>query len=542
MPTLYRKYRPQAFADLTGQEPIVQTIENEVKLGKLGHAYLFAGPRGVGKTTMARLLAKAVNCKQRAAGTFEPCNTCQSCTDITANRAIDVLEIDAASHTGVDNVRENIIENARFQPTTAPYKVFIIDEVHMLSGSAFNALLKTLEEPPAHVIFILATTELHKLPATVLSRCQRFNFKKIPYDLMLARLKNICKEEGVSVDKEVLDRVVKKSDGCLRDAESLLGQILTLNIKKITAADAELMLPASASESVVTYLEFVLQCDTPAAFKLLNSLNEAGTNWDQFGLDILGALSATLACNVGAEPPDAVTADFSTDALKRIKTMAMAARASDLQRLTDAALVRRVQIKTAPLPELPLQLLAIEYATGVSAAPTPPSTPAHSAAPVSAPAAPAAPATPTAATPDKAPEEKSKAPKHSITESLKSAISTITRSGQTPQTAVEQIRGKWSELITAITAQNHSLTFILSMAVLTHIDSDGLHLTFPYSLHKEKIEEHKNRQIIEECLQAAFGEHIRINCSVQPNQAAQAVEADLELSGLAVEFGGEVIG
>jgi DNA polymerase-3 subunit gamma/tau len=178
MTTLYRKYRPQKFTDLVGQEYIVQTITNEIKLEHLAHAYLFSGPRGVGKTTLARLLAKAVNCSNRAKDTFEPCEECSSCQEITLGRNVDVIEIDAASQTGVDNVRENIIENAQYKPTKSPYKVFIIDEVHMLSTSAFNALLKTLEEPPAHCIFVLATTELHKLPATILSRCERFNFKK----------------------------------------------------------------------------------------------------------------------------------------------------------------------------------------------------------------------------------------------------------------------------------------------------------------------------------------------------------------------------
>ena len=207
MPTLYRKYRPQKFAQVTGQEHIITTIVNEIATGQVAHAYLFSGPRGTGKTTTARLLAKAVNCETRANGASEPCDTCLSCVEISAGRNIDVIEIDAASHTGVDNVRENIIDNAQFKPTKSKWKVFIIDEVHMLSTSAFNALLKTLEEPPAHVIFILATTELHKLPLTIISRCQRFNFHKIPLEQMRARLQELASSEEVKIDDEVMESV-----------------------------------------------------------------------------------------------------------------------------------------------------------------------------------------------------------------------------------------------------------------------------------------------------------------------------------------------
>src|SRR3989344_9182778 len=278
MPTLYRKYRPSTFADVYGQEHLITTIKNEIALGKIAQAYLFSGPRGVGKTTTARLLAKAVNCLTRKEGQFEPCNACGAWEQIRAGRHIDVIEVDAASQTGVDNVRENIIENAQFKPTTAKYKVFIIDEVHMLSNSSFNALLKTLEEPPAHVIFILATTELHKLPATVISRCQRFNFKKIGYDEMLARLKKISEEEKIKVDKEVFGRIINKSDGCLRDAESLLGQVFSLDLKKITVEDAQMILPSSNVESIIEFLEAITQGDGARALKLINTLTEEGIN------------------------------------------------------------------------------------------------------------------------------------------------------------------------------------------------------------------------------------------------------------------------
>jgi DNA polymerase III gamma/tau subunit len=281
-------------------------------------------------------------------------------------------------------------------------------------------------------------------------------------------------------------------------------------------------------------VEKVLAKDVPGAFALITELNEDGMNWEQFGLDLLACLSALLALNVGTAVPDAAAADFSSDALKRLKTLAGQTSSHDLQRFTDSAIVRRNQIKTAPLPELPLQLLAIEFAGGAPSAPThAPTTGA------SMPAREVAPEPIPASAPES--EKKPKPKNHSITESLKSAISTITRTSAPPKTTVEQIKDKWTELISSISAQNHSLTFILSMVNLTAVDGEGLHLTFPYSLHKEKIEEHKNRKIIEECLAAKFGEPIRLVCALAPSAAPPTPAADAELTGLALEFGGEVV-
>ena len=202
---LYRKYRPQTFREVSGQTHIKTTLQNELEMDRVSHAYLFSGPRGTGKTTMARLLAKSVNCLSRKKGESEPCSKCEACAEITDGRSLDVIEIDAASHTGVDNVRENIIQSSKFTPTQRKYKVFIIDEVHMLSISAFNALLKTLEEPPKHAMFILATTELHKVPETILSRCQRFIFRIVAYEEIIKRLDYIIAKEEKKVDAEVVE-------------------------------------------------------------------------------------------------------------------------------------------------------------------------------------------------------------------------------------------------------------------------------------------------------------------------------------------------
>jgi DNA polymerase-3 subunit gamma/tau len=227
-----RKHRPMKFDDVAAQVHVTQTLKNAIKQKRLAHAYLFAGPRGVGKTTTARLLAKLVNC-QNVSAEFEPDNTCETCVEITEGRSFDVLEIDGASNRGVDEIR-NLRESVRYSPAKGKYKVYIIDEVHMLTKEAFNALLKTLEEPPPHVVFIFATTEIHKLPATIISRCQRFDFRRISVEEIMKNLSGISEKEGIQIEEEALMMIAKKGDGSLRDSQSIFDQIIALCGKKIT--------------------------------------------------------------------------------------------------------------------------------------------------------------------------------------------------------------------------------------------------------------------------------------------------------------------
>ena len=221
--TLYRKYRPQIFAEVISQNHVKTTLANAITMDKVAHAYLFAGPRGIGKTTLARILAKALNCNEK--DKLEPCTKCSSCLEIAEGRSLDLIEIDAASNRGINEIRE-LREQVRVSPSKEKFKVFIIDEVHMLTNEAFNALLKTLEEPPAHAIFILATTEIHRIPETIISRCQRFDFKKIPIPETVKHLEFLVKQEGIKVEKKVIENIARFSQGYLRDAISMLGQIL----------------------------------------------------------------------------------------------------------------------------------------------------------------------------------------------------------------------------------------------------------------------------------------------------------------------------
>ncbi|MEN0006743.1 MAG: DNA polymerase III subunit gamma/tau, partial [Bacteroidota bacterium] len=289
-----RKYRPTRFADVVGQEHVGMTLKNALKNNHLAHAFLFCGPRGVGKTTCARILAKVLNC-QNVTEDFEPCNTCASCKAFNENASFNITELDAASNNSVEHIRA-LIEQVRFQPQQGKYKVFIIDEVHMLSQQAFNAFLKTLEEPPSYAIFILATTEKHKIIPTILSRCQIFDFKRIQVPSMVAHLEAICKEEQITADKDALHIIGQKADGALRDALSIFDRIVSFSGKKIEYADVISNLNILDYDYYFKVVDALLSEDMPSIMNLFNDILRKGFDGDLFINGLAEHLRNLLVC------------------------------------------------------------------------------------------------------------------------------------------------------------------------------------------------------------------------------------------------------
>ena len=281
---LYRKFRPQSFDELVGQEHIVRTLSNQLESGRIAHAYLFAGPRGTGKTSTAKLFAKAINCANPVG--CNPCLKCDACIQATADDNMDIIEIDAASNNGVDNIRD-IRDKVIFAPTVGKYKVYIIDEVHMLSGGAFNALLKTLEEPPKHAVFILATTEIHKLPATILSRCQRFDFKLISTDVIFNRLKFVLEQSGASFEEGAIDLIAKSASGGMRDALSLADVCLSYCGNNVTYEDAKNVLGVSDRSFVFSFADAIFGSDISLALDKCRELEQEGKDIGVFALELM---------------------------------------------------------------------------------------------------------------------------------------------------------------------------------------------------------------------------------------------------------------
>ncbi len=355
---LYRKYRPKSFSKLVGQEHVVQTLTNAINSGIISHAYLFSGPRGSGKTTVARLFAKSLNCLDRKDNAFEPCNKCDSCSEIMNNRSMDLIEIDAASHRGIDEMRD-LREGIRFSPSKSKYKVFIIDEAHQLTKEASNALLKTLEEPPAHAILILATTELHKMIPTIISRCQRFDFRKLTIEEIIKKMESIIKEEKVMIEKSALELIALNAGGSIRDAESLLGQVLTFSDnKEIKAEDIKSLLGLVEVEIVSKFTDFLVKKQIPEAINFLNELVEKGVDLQEFTKSLINYLRQALILKIAGT--EKIISGLTKEELQKLEEQVKVFKEEELHRIIRLFISAETQTKYSSIPQLPLELAIIE--------------------------------------------------------------------------------------------------------------------------------------------------------------------------------------
>jgi DNA polymerase-3 subunit gamma/tau len=354
---LYRKFRPDIFEDVKGQDHIVNTLRNQIKADRIGHAYLFTGTRGTGKTTIAKLFAKSVNCENPVDGS--PCGHCRSCQTIASGASVNVIEIDAASNNGVDNIRE-IIDEVAYSPVEGKYKVYIIDEVHMLSIGAFNALLKTLEEPPSYVIFILATTEVHKIPITILSRCQRYDFKRITIDTIADRLRELMDKEQVQVEDKALKYIAKTADGSMRDALSLLDQCIAFHFGEELTYDKVLdVLGAVDTEVFARLLELIREHNVTGCISLLEEVVMQGRELTQFVADITWYLrNLLLAKTSDGDIEDVI--DMSSDNLERLKAEASQMDAEDIMRYIRIFSELSGQIKYATQKRILIEMTLIK--------------------------------------------------------------------------------------------------------------------------------------------------------------------------------------
>ncbi len=345
---LARKYRPQNFQEVVGQAHVVRTLKNALKQGRLAHALLFSGIRGVGKTTIARILAKAINCENGPAE--EPCNQCPACQEITEGRAVDVFEIDAASNRGIDEIRE-LRENVRFMPSRLRAKVYIIDEAHMLTREAFNALLKTLEEPPEHVYFILATTESQRIPVTILSRCQRYDFKRLSLQELLAHLKAVCQKEGVEIEEEALALLAREAEGSVRDSLSLLDQAISSGVR--TKEDLIAAFGLADRLLVEELARAILTQDLARAFRLIDQAFSQGVELSYLGQDLAEFFRHLVALKVS---PSGTLEDLPESELATLRTLSLETSTESLILLFQTLLKGAEALRRTPFPKLSLEL------------------------------------------------------------------------------------------------------------------------------------------------------------------------------------------
>ncbi len=498
--TLYRTYRPQTFDDVLGQDHIVTTLQNAINQNRIGHAYLFTGPRGTGKTTVARLFAAAVNTQKRKDFKVVSKEVAQRLTDGTS---MDIIEIDAASNTGVDDIR-TLKETVGVTPTEAKYKVYIIDEVHMLSTNAFNALLKTLEEPPEHAIFILATTEIHKVPKTILSRCQRFDFARFNVDTIINKLSHISKKEKIKISSEALEMVAIAADGGMRDAESLLAQVFALEDNEVTAEEVSKILGTTTSANILDFIDALVRSDIEMGLKTINKTVYDGYNMETFIRSIIEKLRIVLFLSISTEQKNVKN-------LISVPKSEMNILQGDAEHTTPNSIVMMIEecvtalqkTKNTTIPQLPLEVAVVNICnkptqsretksdTGLKSQKTEPKPNGTKIITKTSP-------------------ERNTAKKTQIDDSS----NVLNEASETTSNISTDKQATWKKCLTQIESQNKSLSHLLSQCSMKEITSKSITLTTTFSFYQDKILQTKNRVMIEDIIQNTFNLPIKIEIIV----------------------------